>query len=384
MPQYGITRIANVTGLDRIGIPVVVVCRPNSRSLAVAQGKGSTMAAARVSGLMESIEFHHAERIEAPLRLASVTDMPSGCRLVNVNRLAQLSVSTFNSHQRIHWIEGEELYSGENRWLPYDLVHMNYTLPFVTGSGNFAMNSNGLASGNHVLEAIAHGLCELIERDADALALIQPDILSTRRVDLDTVDDPVCVDLLNRFDNADVLVAVWDITSDIGVPVFKCTIMDRDIDRQRALFANNGSGCHPIRAVALARALTEAAQSRLTRISSSRDDIRRHEHDISRNPDVLNATRSKLLEQACVRRFNTVDEFGADTFRDDIDWLLERLQSADIDEAICVRITAPELPYSVVRMVVPGLEGKPGAAGWTPGQRARQALARNAASGQTQ
>ena len=198
------------------------------------------------------------------------------------------------------------------------------------------------------------------------------------------IRDRVCIDLLKQFDKADVLVAVWDITSDIGVPVFKCTIMDKDLDRQRALFANNGSGCHPIRAVALARALTEAAQSRLTRISSSRDDIRRHEHDISRNPDVLNATRSRLLEQACVRRFNAVEEFTADTFRDDIDWLLIRLQTVGIEEAICVRITGPELPYSVVRMVVPGLEGKPGAVGWTPGHRARQALARNAAHGQTQ
>ncbi len=42
MPVMGITRIANVTGLDCIGIPVVMVCRPNSRSLSVSQGKGWT------------------------------------------------------------------------------------------------------------------------------------------------------------------------------------------------------------------------------------------------------------------------------------------------------------------------------------------------------
>ena len=33
MPVMGVTRIANITGLDCIGIPVVVVTRPNSRSL---------------------------------------------------------------------------------------------------------------------------------------------------------------------------------------------------------------------------------------------------------------------------------------------------------------------------------------------------------------
>lgn len=35
--RMGITRVADVTGLDRIGIPVVMVCRPNARSLAVSE-----------------------------------------------------------------------------------------------------------------------------------------------------------------------------------------------------------------------------------------------------------------------------------------------------------------------------------------------------------
>ena len=31
MPVLGITRIADVTGLDHIGVPVVMVTRPNAR-----------------------------------------------------------------------------------------------------------------------------------------------------------------------------------------------------------------------------------------------------------------------------------------------------------------------------------------------------------------
>ena len=50
LPVMGITRVANVTGLDSIGIPVVMVCRPNSRSLAVSQGKGIDLASARARG----------------------------------------------------------------------------------------------------------------------------------------------------------------------------------------------------------------------------------------------------------------------------------------------------------------------------------------------
>src|SRR3989442_15128503 len=68
--EIGITRIGNVTGLDAIGLPVVMVCRPNSRSVAVSQGKGLTLAAAKASGLMEAIELWHAETAIPPLQFA--------------------------------------------------------------------------------------------------------------------------------------------------------------------------------------------------------------------------------------------------------------------------------------------------------------------------
>ena len=90
MPAMGITRIANVTGLDRIGIPVVMVCRPNSRSIAVSQGKGVTLDAAKASGLMESIEAWHAERIELPLKLAGSSDLSVNHRLIDIERLPDI------------------------------------------------------------------------------------------------------------------------------------------------------------------------------------------------------------------------------------------------------------------------------------------------------
>ncbi len=67
LERMGITRVANVTGLDRVGVPVVTVVRPNARSLAVSQGKGLTLAAAKVSAIMEAVELHHAETVSGPL-----------------------------------------------------------------------------------------------------------------------------------------------------------------------------------------------------------------------------------------------------------------------------------------------------------------------------
>src|SRR5262249_31766815 len=67
MPRLGITRLADITGLDCIGLPVYVSVRPTSRALSTSQGKGFDDASAKASALMESIETWHAERVRVPL-----------------------------------------------------------------------------------------------------------------------------------------------------------------------------------------------------------------------------------------------------------------------------------------------------------------------------
>src|SRR5687768_342387 len=89
LARMGIIRIANVTGLDRIGVPVVMVCRPNARSLAVSQGKGLTLDAAKASGVMEAVELYHAERIELPLKLGSARELAERHRLIELEALPQ-------------------------------------------------------------------------------------------------------------------------------------------------------------------------------------------------------------------------------------------------------------------------------------------------------
>src|SRR4029453_18505705 len=99
-PVMGITRVANVTGLDPVGIPVVMVCRPNSRSVAVSQGKGIDLASARASGLMEAVELYHAETITLPLRLATYEELRYQHNVVEVAILPRGSASRFNPYQR--------------------------------------------------------------------------------------------------------------------------------------------------------------------------------------------------------------------------------------------------------------------------------------------
>ncbi len=170
------------------------------------------------------------------------------------------------------WIEGQDLVSKAPVWLPYETVHGDYTLPQPAGSGCFAASTNGLASGNHLLEAINHAICEVVERDSTSLwNHLHPAWRDPTRLDLTTVDDDACLEVIDRLERAGIEVAVWDTTSDIGMPSFYCLILDRLHERAHS---GGGAGAHSVRGVALLRALTEAVQVRTTYIAGSRDDLR--------------------------------------------------------------------------------------------------------------
>ncbi len=375
--SMGVTRVANVTGLDTLGIPVVAVYRPNSRSIVVSQGKGLDLWAARASGLMEAIEGFHAEHAELPLRLASARELARSRELVDVDRLPRVSIGSIHHDRPILWCEARALGSGRPIWVPYEMVHTNFTLPLPTGSGYFTMSSNGLASGNHPLEAISHGLCEVIERDALALWDAAGGSGAARgRLAPGSIDDGHCARILAAFRAAELAVGIWDITSDIGVPTFACLLVDRSPDHVGQVYTSHGSGCHPSRAIALLRALTEAAQTRLTFIAGTRDDADHEFFERSRDPARIERLRAELDAPGEGRSFHAVPTRESEDFEDDVRWLVERLAAAGIDQVATVDLTRPEFGIPVVRVIVPGLESLHGIPGYVPGARARRARAR--------
>lgn len=120
--DFGITRVANVTGLDRVGIPVFMVVRPNARSLSVSQGKGVDSAAARVSGIMEAVEMWHAENVRCPLRLASLQDLPGNA--VDLVALPRRPGHAFDPSLPFLWIEAADIVHEAPVWIPYEMVHV--------------------------------------------------------------------------------------------------------------------------------------------------------------------------------------------------------------------------------------------------------------------
>ena len=248
----GITRLADVTGLDYIGIPVIMACRPNSRALSVAQGKGLDLDAARTSGFMEAAETFHGEHIDLPVPVASRRTLAKDCRVVDLGIVPQSNDFAASDRTELPWIEAEDLLDGKPIWVPYDLIHTDCReVREHESSGDFPVCSNGLASGNNRLEAICAGLYEIIERDANALWALRPRAgRAATRLDLDTVDDPYCRTLIDRLAEARMMLSVWDMTSDVGVPAFFVRLREGPGNTRMPLGSFCGAGCHLARGIA--------------------------------------------------------------------------------------------------------------------------------------
>lgn len=352
MPRLGITRLANLTGLDCVGIPVFAAIRPNGRSLSTSQGKGLDADAAATSALMESIETWHAEHIVLPRVRGSARGLRARLPLVDVRRLPRERHRRLDPDERLDWIEAWDLVAARSRYVPLDAVTLDCVFPRGREPA-FAVGSNGLASGNHLLEAIVHGLCEVIERDAEAR---WRRARGRRRVDLTTVRDPHCRALLDRLAAARVRTTVWDLTSDVGVPVYGCAIMENPREPAwRALGLYQGFGCHLSPAVALARALSEAVQTRVSYISGSRDDFFPHDYARATDEELLTVIWDELEEPpAEVVDHAAVPSAATPTFEGDLQLLLARLAAANARQVLVVDLSRAELGIPVVKVLVPG------------------------------
>ena len=356
--QIGITRIADITGLDNIHIPVCVSIRPNSRGLSTSQGKGLDLFSAKTSALMESIECWHAENIDLPLKHNSYNGLrKSGAAVVDIFALSTYGDSHITGGTPLYWVEGVDLLTEKPTWVPYDTVSTNFTWPGRGGlQAGFVISTNGLSSGNTQQEAVAHALAEAIERDAIELA--RTDIRAGsahRKIDPATIADVNCRHLLARLDAAGVAYGLYDITSDLAVPSFACTIVDRETTGWRTLPAFSGYGCHPDPAVALMRAITEAIQSRLTHISGSRDDIFWADYNKLGNPDDLAEYRRIILDIQPQRDFRSIQSVSTPTFADDIAAMIARLRQKGVRNVVVVNLSKPGIEVPVVKVVVAGL-----------------------------
>lgn len=350
---FGITRVANVTGLDNICIPTYVAIRPLSKMLTTSQGKGITDNLAKVSAIMESVEGWHAENLPEPDLFGSYEGLKNDYPLVSLESLFNGSFKF--QHQKVNtlempWLKGRELNTGEPLYFPMSLVNLDFA-SYNRDIGYFTASSNGLASGNTLDEAICHGIYEVIERHCWALAEKQ----AKRQIDLATITSPHIKSLLAHLEQKMVRLEAFDMTSDFNIPVYRANIFD--LTGVHAVGVFGGAGAHLSSVVALSRAITEAVQSRLTFISGARDDVYplvyKSVQSGARDYDLLK-TKKVALKAPVLHPFK--ETTPPTDFKQCIQQVLTTLKQSNVNQVIVYDHTRDSIGIPVVHVLIPGLE----------------------------
>jgi ribosomal protein S12 methylthiotransferase accessory factor len=272
--DLGITRVGNLTELDRLAIPVWSAVRPASRSLCVSNGKGITDEAAWISAVMESAEQALAERAGRVVSLIESTTglARRGLRSVPLHRQSRCASVHLDPDEEMAWVRGISWATGETVYAPYELVGMDMASTAPWNYDQFRVTSLGLASGADLLRAMLHGLSELVEDDA-SFAPITGRLATPSRGPLPLSNrHTALVDVLDQLAQEGVEARFADLTDDIDVPMITAALRPTEAsDDDLAYFG--GRSCRSVREDAALAALLEAAQSRLTFISGARDDL---------------------------------------------------------------------------------------------------------------
>ncbi len=357
--EIGVTRIANVTGLDRIGIPTCMVVRPGSKSLSVSQGKGRTWKAAKISGLMEAIELFHAENL--PLgQFIRACDFGRSEAIPNILDLSIRASSKVSADHEIECLPARELTTQALRFVPRELIDLDTT----SGSrrdGIFRSSTVGLAAGNTLGESVLHGLLEVVETDCVSFWQVRRLIdenTHSRKLNLCSVSDHDSETLISLIVRAGLDLSVWYISDYHEIPCFMATISDQSVSSGFPRECN-GFGCHVLKSVALCRALLEAAQSRLTAYWGVRDDLSWQYYLKEKDKRSFLAHRQLESENrhSGVLSYHYIREMdGTKTVEASLAWLISQLSKAGIEDVTYVDLTSSEFNVPVTFTVVPRME----------------------------
>ncbi|MBA3749800.1 MAG: YcaO-like family protein [Nitrosopumilus sp.] len=384
--EIGITRLADITDMDRLKIPNYSAVLPGTEDyIWVYGGKGPTKNHAKASAVMESIERYSSlpRNYINKIIKGSYEELSRSYNILKYNEVIEPISFSLDDKMIMDYCVGYDLLSEKDILVPAALAIFKYISKSPSVNPYAFYHTNGLASGNVIEEAICHALCEVIERDATSIAefassAFQYHILRTIEnsfiqsgvniktieskkfiddngvypdVDLNDVDNESVKELFKRFENCQISLTVKDITSDLGIPTFVASSVEW-VNHDYG-FLVEGHGTHPDSRIALIRAITEVSQSRAANIQGSRDDLRKMKY----NPDDSDDKRSwQFIKSTKIIKFSDIKSYYNEDILDDIRLILEKLKEKELKKVVIVDLTNPRLNIPVIRAIVPGLE----------------------------
>lgn len=345
MDGIGVTEVTDITHLDRIGIPCFSAIRPGAAigGVRVHSGKGKDLVQAKVSAMMEAIERHSGEYHGDPMDYASYEEIGL-TRAVDPNDL--ILPRPLEMSEKIHWTPAWDLLNEEEVCVPSNAVFHPYdtlgmTMPL------FRSDSNGLASGNVIEEAILHALLEVVERDALSVAEQKRDMGVRISV---TQDGPVR-ELIDRFEMKGIRIHLWLLGGRSRLPTIAAAADDTLLKDPGLLVMGAGTHCSP--EIAALRAVTEVAQSRATHLQGGRRNPQREMILKKAGYERMKRINGEWFRDADEISMHDLEDLSTPYFDDDIRVALQELEGHADRVCIC-NLSRTQVP--VVRVIVPGLE----------------------------
>ena len=276
--RFEVTRVADLTGYDQIGVPVYSCSRPAAKSISVSGGKSQNRWMSRAGAIAEAAEFHTFENPQGEFRVEQF-----GAHLA----LPTCRNSTWTPEMSIAVESVTHFASNEQVRFPSELIWMTkrVELPIV-----FMRSSNGQAVGATFADAFLQGLYEVVERDQvtlrhlawKKLGVIPPRI----SIDLSSPHPQRLTGLVAACGSAGLRLYLFVCTFDIHIPTFWAILAGDD-----GTFAGYGTSIYSD--LAAERAILEAIQSRAVWLSGARDDILRRDFEANRDR-TLKAVQQEL------------------------------------------------------------------------------------------
>lgn len=334
-------------------------------------GKGMTDLDARVSALCEALErFSAVHRGDEPSRHARLSEL--GRSGIHPNEVMGFSDRQFGSradwnaglqggfqwvpepyeNQVIEWSPLRSLTTGEVVWLPSALLYLGYR---GEGSRFCKGDSNGLAGGNVLEEAVLQGVLELVERDAIALWWYNRGHVTG--LNLANSTDEYVHRIAGYYRSIRRSLWVLDLTTDLGIPVFAALSALVAQEREDIMF---GFGCHLDPGIALRRALTELNQMIPTvqrPLAERKKQLLPEFGDAIKWWEEARVADHSYLEPARGGAWRDVGDAPAldsQNLRDAIELCVGRAASSGLDVLVCDQ-TRPDVRFPVAKVVVPGL-----------------------------
>jgi ribosomal protein S12 methylthiotransferase accessory factor len=356
LKAHGITRCADLTGLDRLNIPVCSAFNPVNPLLQASWGKGARLADAGISACMEAIERFQVTLFDPRERTATIRQLRGeGRTVLPPRRLQRFNEAIYFSEKMpISWLAMEVLGPqghASSVYAPAAAVYPRQ--PQV----NF-FSANGLAGGNCVEEAQLHALYEIIERhgisssfDAAGRLTLKHD--GTRRMDMARCRVDSVRELNEKILRAGLEMVLLHMDGRVnGVHLFWAVLLEADAPVPWTR-ANIGYGAHYCPEVAAVRAITEAAQSRMAYLHGCREDMAvkmRHPRQ-----GRVNKVVGYFSSFASEMPWDALEDRSGATLIEDWHHLLAATAAAGFPDIYWLRIPCRIEGIAIVKLVVEGM-----------------------------